>query len=158
MYGKTVSLLMRGMLLALLLAIPPVAGAADSAGRHQVIEGVSIYLGILPIQMAKNEADDLNLPAKVYTEKQRYYVLFALFDAESGRRIVNADATASVQALGGLDYSSKKLTPIHIEKLVSYGNYFRMADPDLYHIKVQIRLPGRDGVIDGRFDYHRPED
>jgi len=148
---KTIS-----MLILLLFAGPSLAGPVANAGRHQVIDGVSIYLGILPIQMARNEADDLNLPAKVYTKKDDYYVLFAMFDEKSGRRIVDAQVKARVMALGGLDFSEKKLMPIHIEKLVSYGNYFRLADPDLYHIQVWITLAGRTEPITGTFDYQRP--
>jgi hypothetical protein len=136
----------------------PLQGSAmtDQAARHQIINGVSIYFGILPIQMAKNEADELNLPAKVYKEKQRYYVLFAMFDAKTGKRIVNANVKARVQALGGLDFSEKVLKPIHVEKLISYGNYFHFADPDMYHIRLSVSLPGQHKPIVGTFDYRRP--
>jgi len=149
--------LIRCVLCAILLLAVPTAFAAQDAGRHQVIEGISIYLGVLPIQMAQNEADELNLPSKVYKEKQRYYVLFAMFDQASGKRIVNASVKARVQALGGLDFSEKELKPIHIEKLISYGNYFHMADPDLYHITLWITRPGSGKPVSGRFDYRRPE-
>jgi len=119
--------------LCLLLAMPSVV-AAHSHERHQVIDGISIYLGILPIQMAQNDADDLNLPSKVYKKKHHYYVLFAMFDQSSGKRVIHASVKVRVQALGGINFSEKNLKAVHIEKLVSYGNYFRMADPDLYHI------------------------
>lgn len=157
MLKKTVNILIRvAMLAVVLFSMPVSAAAAGNMGRHQVIDGVSVYLGILPIQMAKNEADELDLPSKVYTKKNRYYVLFALFDQKSGRRIVDAKIRARIYALGGLNFSEKELTPIHIEKLISFGNYFRMADPDLYHIEFRITLPGRDKPVSGSFDYQRP--
>ncbi|HXH72366.1 MAG TPA: hypothetical protein VNI58_06085 [Mariprofundaceae bacterium] len=145
------------LLTGLLLAMSPATQAADIE-RHQMISGVSIYLGVLPIQMAKNEADELKLPNNVYSQRQRYYVLFALFDEKSGQRIVDADVKASVQALGGLDFTEKKLTPIHVEKMISYGNYFRMADPDIYHIQVWITRAGESKPVTAIFVYHRPKD
>lgn len=158
MYNKTIQLFMLAALcIALLVPIPGTA-MSNQAGRHQIIDGVSIYFGILPIQMAKNEADELNLPSKVYNQNQRYYVLFAMFDAKTGKRIVNADVKARVAALGGLDFSEKTLKPVHIEKLVSYGNYFHLADPDMYHIRLSISLPGKHQAIVGTFDYRRPPD
>lgn len=141
--------------LLMLLAVPAGAQQQDDAGRHQVIEGVSVYLGVLPIQMAKNESDELNLPGKVYKEEQRYYVLLAMFDGQTGRRIVKANIKAKVQALGGLDFSEKKLKPIHIEKLISFGNYFHMPDPDLYKIDFTIGLPGKQPIV-AHFVYRRP--
>lgn len=157
MFNKTISIASHGIALMLMLIVGfSTAGAASNTGRHQVIDGVSIYLGILPVQMAKSEADELNLPAKVYTKKDDYYVLFAMFDAKSGRRITDAQVKARVMALGGLDFSEKKLAPIHIEKLISYGNYFRLADPDLYHIQVWITLAGSSQPLTGTFDYQRP--
>jgi len=147
----------RGLLLAMLLAFAPMVQAQD-AERHQLIDGLSVYLGVLPIQMAANEADELQLPAAVYSKKHRYYVLFALFDADSGRRITDASLKARVQALGGLDFSEKKLKPIHIEQMVSYGNYFHMADEDTYHIRVWIRRAGQAQPVSGMFVFRRPKD
>jgi len=147
----------RIVLIATLLLAAPLAPAQD-AERHQVIGNISVYLGVLPIQMAANEADELQLPAKVYQKKHRYYVLFALFDEDSGRRITDASLKVRVQALGGLDFSEKTLKPIHIEKMVSYGNYFRMADPDVYHIQLWIKRPGQSAPLTGMFVYRRPND
>jgi len=133
----------------------PVAQAKDTQW-HQVIDDVSIYLGVLPIQMAINEADELNLPAKVYGKKNRYYVLLAMFDQKTGKRIDNASVKVRVQALGGLDFSQKMLKPIHIEKVISFGNYFRMADPDLYHISFWVTPEGTSKTVAGTFAYRRP--
>lgn len=126
--------------------------------RHQVVDDISVYLGVLPIQMAENESDELKLPANVYKKKQRYYVLFALFDAKNGKRIVDADVKASVQTLGGLDFSEKSMEPIHIEKMISYGNYFHMADQDRYKIQASIKPHGKGEPISATFIYHRPKD
>jgi len=142
----------------LLLAVSPIAAQETDIERHQVIGGISIYLGVLPIQMAINEADELNLPAKVYKLKHRYYVLLAMFDSKSGSRIVDADIKASVSAQGGLNFSEKRLKPVHIEKLISFGNYFRMTDPDVYTIKATIRLPDSDKTFTARFIHHRASD
>lgn len=141
---------------ALVLMAAPAAQAKGELPRHQVIDNVSIYLGVLPLQMAMNEADELKLPARVYGEKNRYYVLFALFDKDTGKRIDAADVKVRVEALGGLDFSQKQLKPVHVEKLVSFGNYFRMADPDLYHIDFWVTPSGSDKVVSGTFDYQRP--
>lgn len=156
MFTRSFSLFLRIILIGCMVLLVPQVQAQEDMARHQVIEGVSIYLGILPIQMAKNEADELKLPNKVYAEKHRYYVLIAMFDAQTGRRIVDAKLDAKVAALGGLNFEEKPLEPIHIEKLVSYGNYFYLADPDVYHIVVSIKMPSLDHPISAEFAYQRP--
>ena len=159
LYHSSLTILFRLLCICCaLLAMPPAQAQQENLERHQVIDGISVYLGVLPIQMARNESDELNLPDKVYKLSHRYYVLIAMFDSESGRRIVNARVNAKVAALGGLDFSEKQLEPIHIEKMVSFGNYFHMADADVYKINVTINMPARDKTVVANFVYRRPRD
>jgi hypothetical protein len=36
---------------------------------------------------------------------------------------------------------------------ITYGNYFDMPNKNIYHIKIQIRRPGKSGVIEARFTH-----
>jgi len=40
-----------------------------------------------------------------------------------------------------------------IADVISYGNYFRMSNTDVYRIRVQIRLPGVAQTIEAVFEY-----
>lgn len=138
------------------LMLVAVSAPAASVSRHQVVDGVSVYLGVVPIGVAANDADDLGLDQKIYHKKDLYYLLIALIDDRSGRRIVDADIHASIAALGGLDYSSKQLKPVHIEHYTSYGNYFHLADPDTYRVQLLMTAPERSEPIRATFTYQRP--
>ena len=66
---------------------------ADDSGQHKIVNGVAIYLGVMPAEMILGHPK-LHTEAKMHGgvpvgEHQRH-VLVTLFDAASGKRIVGA--------------------------------------------------------------------
>ena len=128
---------------------------ADDSGQHKIVNGVAIYLGVVPSEMI------LGHP-KLHTEAEMHggvpvgghqrHVLVALFDNATGKRITNAEVKANVFEIG-LSGVQKKLEPMLIAGTISYGNYFNMAGANPYRIVVQIRLPGSTGEIEAEFEY-----
>lgn len=130
------------------------AYAAD-VPTHKVVDGMAIYLGVLPSEMVlghPHSHTEAGMHGGVPAGKHQYHVLVALFDAASGKRIANAQVKARVSELA-LSGAEKKLEPMHIADTITYGNYFRMSSAAIYRIQVQIRRLGMAQTIEAEFEY-----
>jgi len=134
----------------LLVANLVVAGDSE---RHQLVGGMSIYLGVIPAQLTQEHP---GMHGSGVDKRHSYHVLVALFDAKSGQRITDAKVKATVSPLG-MGGDTKKLEPMRGEPL-SYGNYFTLHRPERYRIRVEIqRGEGGDRSV-ANFVYQRPRD
>lgn len=140
------------MLLVGSMLIAPSAQASDSE-RHASVDGIEVYLGVVPSAIIQDHPEMHGNKAQ---KKHRYHVLVALFDSNTGERIIDAKVKASVMVLG-LTGATRGLEPMHGEP-VSYGNYFTMPQPGQYRIGLEIRLPGIKGLTKVNFVYRRPQD
>jgi hypothetical protein len=132
----------------------PVAMASDSE-RHQQVNGMDIYFGVIPSQLAAGDhpgMHGINAPGS-----HVYHVLVALFDSKTGNRIKNAKVSANVSD-SALTEKSKLLDIMHTNGIISYGNFFRMSVAGRYNIRVEIQHPGADGIAAANFIYQRPRD
>lgn len=146
--------LLFGVLAGILGALPMTSHAADTS-RHQVVNGVAIYLGIFPAELIQGhpkQHPEGEMHGGVPAGGHRYHVTIAVFDAATGKRITNAQVKASVSELG-LSGTEKKLAPMTIAGTLSYGNYFRMPGAGIYRIRVQIHRPGVAQAIEAEFEY-----
>ena len=126
---------------------------ADDSERHQRVDGMSVYLGVIPAQLTQEHP---GMHGGASDKAHRYHVLVALFDSKSNQRITDARVKATVSPLG-LGGRTKALEPMN-EELLSYGNYFTMGKPELYRIRVEIqRGKGGDKSV-ANFIYQRPRD
>ncbi len=136
---------------SLLFAANPVL-AADSE-RHQQVDGMDVYLGVMPAQLTQEHP---GMHGSKLDKEHSYHVLVALFDSKTGKRITDARVKATVSLIG-MGGSTKKLEPMRDEPL-SYGNYFTLHEPELYRIKVEIRRSDRKHVSVAEFSFRRPRD
>lgn len=147
--------LLRGTVLGIAALLLSSAFAADT-GRHKIVNGVSIYLGVMPAEMILGHPKphtEAEMHGGVPAGGHRYHVLVALFDNASGKRITGAKVKANVFEIG-LYGTQKNLEPMLIAGTVSYGNYFNIPETDNpYRIQVRIELPGVPGVIETEFEY-----
>ncbi len=147
-------------LLAMFLALLAAASLAADTGMHKVVDGVSIYIGVLPAQMLRGHPKthpEGAMHGGVPGGENNYHLVVALFDEASGKRITGAWITASVSELG-LAGEQKKLSPMVIAGTVTYGNYFSMPSPGQYRINLEIERakPHTHGAIAAEFEYQRP--
>lgn len=130
------------------------AFAADVT-THKVVNGVAIYLGVLPSEMVLGHPKshtEAEMHGGIPAGEHRYHVTVALFDAVTGKRITGAQLKARVSEFG-LSGIEKKLEPMTIAGAISYGNYFRMSGTGIYRIQVRIRRPGVAQAIEAEFEY-----
>lgn len=130
------------------------AFAAD-VPTHKVVDGVAIYLGVLPSEMVLGHPPshtEAGMHGGVPVGEHRYHVMIALFDAATGKRISGAQVKARVSelALSGVE---KTLEPMLIADTISYGNYFWMSGAGIYSIRVQVRRSGVAHAVETEFEY-----
>ena len=106
---------------------------ASDTERHQVVDGMSIYFGVIPTQLIKDHSD---MHGGVSDKEHTYHIVIAIFDSKSNKRIRNAKVKATVAPLG-MKGKTKKLEPMH-GILRSYGNYFVFSKTTPYTINIEI--------------------
>jgi hypothetical protein len=106
---------------------------------------MDIYLGIVLAETA-------GIKQKAPTGKGYYYVNISLRDRATGAPINDArvEARAANPVSGG---ETKKLDPVTLNDVASYGNFFRMQGTEPYTIAVQIRRPGTAIPAEANFDF-----
>lgn len=149
----------RGML-AGILAMSAMASPAADTSQYKVVDGVAIYIGVMPAEMVKGHPRTHSegvMHGGVPAGKNRFHLVAALFDEASGKRISGAGIKARVSEFG-LAGQEKKLDPMVIAGAVTYGNYFAMPNPGPYRIHLEIghAKPHSVGTIEAEFEYRRP--
>ncbi len=124
---------------------------ADDSSRHLQVEGMDVYLGVIPAQLTSEKMHNSATP-----KEHGYHILIALFDRKSGLRITDAKLKASV-GLVGVTGSSKELEVMPGNAL-SYGNYFMMHQPERYRIVVEIKRKESNVKSTASFVYQRPKE
>ncbi len=127
------------------------ARAVDSE-YHKVVDGVVIYLGVVPTHVVQDRPSVTPMHRGVPGRTAYHHVMIALFEVQTGKRIKNAEVTASVQELG-LASETKKLEPMEVAGAMSYGNYFAMSADNIYRIRLEIRRPEAPGVVEAQLQY-----
>lgn len=142
--------------IACIMALLSSVALADDSSQHKVVNGVAIYLGVMPAEMILGHPKphtEAEMHGGVPAGGHQRHVLVALFDNATGKRISGAKVSVLVREIG-LAGTEKKLEPMLIAGTISYGNYFDMPLTDNpYRILVQIRLPGSTGAIEAEFEY-----
>lgn len=129
--------------------------ATDAPEDYQVVDGVAIYLGVIPAQIIRGHADQHEerlMHGGVPAGRDSNHLVIALFEAATGVRIEDAQVAAAVAEPGG-SLQWETLEPMPIAGTITYGNYFAMPRTETYHIHVRINISGRAGPIDAVFSH-----
>ncbi|MGH6954667.1 MAG: hypothetical protein ACREGL_10815 [Alphaproteobacteria bacterium] len=144
------------MVAVLVLTLGP-ATAADPA-QHRIADGIAVYLGVLPAEMIQGHGKahaESGMHGGPRAGEHVYHVMVALFESDTGKRILDAEVKARVSELG-LAGSEMPLEPMSIAGTVTYGNYFDLSGRAMYRIAVEIRRPGAKRPVKAEFTYdHR---
>lgn len=129
---------------------PAVVARTPRDFNMKVVDGVEIYLGVVPADAVRDEKLHDGAPSG----RGYYHVNISLHDAETKAEIKDAQVEARVAnpVTGG---ATKKLQPMNTNDAVSYGNYFRMTGAEPYTIVVRVRRPQAPDTVVARFDVRR---
>jgi len=146
------------LMATLLAAFAPHPALADD--NYKVVDGLAVYLGVLPAAMVKGHPSghpEAAMHGGVPRGAHEYHLVIAVFDAATGVRVENAKVTASVSWLGHVGESLLKLEPMAIAGTVTYGGFVNLPGNDRYQIGVEIRVPGRNAPVRVDFAYQHPD-
>jgi hypothetical protein len=131
------------------------AATAAPADTQQIVDGVEIYLGVVPAELVRGhprEHPESSMHGGVPVGQN--HVMVALFDAKTGERIARAEVSARVRVRGGhVTEVEKHLEQMLIAGSQTYGNYFPMVVTEPYLIELTIRIPGRTKPVTARFEW-----
>ncbi|HEU4693441.1 MAG TPA: hypothetical protein VFS23_33995 [Vicinamibacterales bacterium] len=124
---------------------------------EQTVEGVTVYLGIVPAALIQGHSttpgDPQSLHGGTPSRSASHHVMVALFDAVTGARITDARVEARVEGVP----HAKPLEQMEVNGLMTYGNFFPFEDARVRRIRVEIALPDRAAPLVAQFAYdHEP--
>ena len=131
--------------------------SAVAIDYYKTTGNLAVYFGVLPSELMGHSPEH---PEKVThggvsAARRQHHIVVAVFDAKTGRRITDADVTATVGE-PGLIPTIKKLDPMSIAGTISYGNFFQMGSPYKYRFAIKIRPHGeQERAVDFEFPHPR---
>jgi len=131
------------------------AALAQTTSDFVVVDDVTIYFAVLPAEMLRSYpsgSEETRMHGGVPGGKHVHHVQVALFDANSGARLTDAEVVATVTEVG-LGGTRKALDPFTIGDAETYGGYFELQPRQHYGVTIQATFPGDGRVVEQTFDY-----
>ena len=136
-------------------------GRADLPRDTQVVDGLTIDIGVVPAALVQGHATDPANPAAMHggtpSGGASHHLVVALFDTKTGARIADARVRAAVGHRSYDHEPDKPLEPMQIAGTTTYGGFFQMPDGDRWTIHLSIERPGARPV-QAQFAYEHPGD
>ena len=126
--------------------------AAVSDPTHKLVQGIDIYLGVLPAEVmrGRHSGADGKMKMDIPTGVGYFHVSVVLRDNSTKAEIKGAQVEARVANL--MTGDTRKLEAASINNTTNYSNFFQMPGKDPYTVTLQIRRPGAPTPIEAKFD------
>ena len=136
---------------------PKAEPAAASDPSHKTVEGMEVYLGVLPAETLRARHAGSDAQTKLYggIPGGAGYFLVNVTLRDSGSKAEIKDAQIEARVANLMNGETRKLEPATINNSVSYGNYFQMPGKDPYTVTLKIRKPGAAMALETRFELKR---
>jgi hypothetical protein len=128
--------------------------AQPEHGTRQAAGSIEFQYGLMPAALVARHAEE-HPERKMHggaPSRSNMHLVVALFDKQRGARVSDAEVEATVSLLGG-GSQRKRLQPMTIADLPSYGEFFAMGVPGLYRIRFEARRPGEAGISYAEFEH-----
>lgn len=127
------------LLVALLVswAVGPLLAEED--GHSRSVDGMNIYIGILPAEMIQDHRIIHEGREGVMTREQ--HLVVTVVDQETGQRIEDAEVAARIRHEGHAG-TYRSLEPMQIADTITYGNFFSFPEEGGYSIQLRINRAG----------------
>jgi hypothetical protein len=161
MCGRLLRLAYWTLLVAPISLAPEISQAGHIAMSQQA-DGTIAYVGFMHTKKLARQIRLYPSSYKVHAAKKipsgrfKYHINAVLFEADSHKRITNAEVRARVAPLG-FGGSFKLLGPMLTAGVIEYCDYFDIPPDHHYRVDLSIKLPGRRNEIRMRFDHELPE-
>ena len=128
-------------------------GATDQGVR--LVDGLAVYIGVLPAEMLRGHPTE-HPEATMHggpRSSRDYHLVVAIFETASGKRVEDAQVTATVGGIGHVGEQRLHLKSMRIANSVTYGGFFTPSDNARDEIAIEIRRPGQSGATRAEFIY-----
>lgn len=149
------------VMVALVMALSSAVSADDgrsTAGQSVVSHGLTVYLGVVPAEIAKGIEKghgETAMHGATALGKRSYHVMVAIFNSVTGERITDATVTAGISRTGG-EEQQQPLEPMTLANAVTYGNFFEFPGDGTYRIRLTITRKGTSRPVQIDFRYEHP--
>ncbi|HEY6094760.1 MAG TPA: hypothetical protein VIU93_07385 [Gallionellaceae bacterium] len=123
------------------------------ASQYQRVQDLDIYYGVMPAQIAGSFPEPALHGGAPAARGNEYHFVVALFD-HSGKRVTDARVTARVRELG-MDGTQKRLEPMRIGDVTTFGNYFALRQGGIYRLEIEI-VRAKSAKVEATFEYRLP--
>jgi hypothetical protein len=145
-----------GILLSLTLGAAAGSAASNDDPNFKTANGISVYLGVIPAAIVRGHPQghpEATMPGGPPRSSSERHVVVALFDSKTFERITDADIIATVEGLGHLGRTTKKLERMDIADAPTFGGYFAFEGRDEFTIRPEIKTPRRTNPTIVEFTY-----
>jgi len=129
---------------------------ASHGGQYKKVDGVSIYLVIMPAEMLRGHPKE-HLESSMHLKQRiegrhQHHIMVSLFNAASGTLLKNVIISARVFG-ENFNGSSRLLELMIVGDTKSYGNFFNVPKQGSYRVGLEIQLKDKGKVINVVFQY-----
>lgn len=151
------------LMVLLMTAVSSGAAVGRDSGWHRQTKHYSVYLGVVPVRLLKEQPKlvdmDKTLHGGLMQEPDTQHLTVAVFDAKTEQRVTDATVIAEVRHKRRIDRKTieRPLERMYVGGVVSYGNFFPMAEHGDYEINLKIYVTPSEGPETVKFVYKKPE-
>lgn len=134
---------------------PSPAGPAKPVGPYKTVDGMEIYLGLLPAEVmraAPAGSAERTMHGGVPSGSGYFHVNVSVFDAASKSPVGGAKVSLRVEQLDGSG-ATKALEPVALNNVPGYGNYVRLRRNTQYVLIVRVQKPDTPRAAEARFEH-----
>ena len=118
--------------------------AADLERVFQRADGIVVYFAAIPAVFVlghPSEHTGRHMHGGAPDGSYVHYLMVALFNSDTGRRVTNADATAVVQGGPQQSQARIKLEPMKIGEAQAYAGFATLPSRHRYRIEIEVVQP-----------------
>lgn len=142
------------------LALAPAAANAAIVDGVQQVDGLTIYLGVVPAAITRGHAAGhvearMHGGAQARTSLHDVHIMTAVFATPSGRRLTDVSVTARVRGSRGRTWTVP-LGPMVVNGATTYGGYTNLGTDASVTILIDVAdgsPPRRSRPVTARFRY-----
>lgn len=140
--------------LRVLLLISFIFSLPTNAAMKVKVGNVDVYFSVLPSQIIltypkDNPARDMHggVPKQL-----QHHLMVSVLDSKTHKRIPGIIVTVKVESVGK-KVVTKKLEPMLMNGVFTYGKYFKLDNGAHFIAKVTVKLPDKKTPISAQFDW-----
>ncbi len=115
--------------------------AAQAEPTSRDVAGMTVYVGLAPSEIVRGHKPshtEAQMHGGARQGAHEFHLIVAIFEQSSGKRIEDAQVTATLSGLGQVAPRKMKLEPMTIAGTVTYGAFVNLPGPDRYALAIDI--------------------